>query len=159
MGMPGIMQNPQPFELIDRGATIELHGFSNNARHVRTIHMSDQANAAEQPASPLGYSVGRWQDGNTLIVQTTPIDWPYANRGPVERTRGELEILERFTLGEDQGSLYVMTITDLDLYRHNYVMTITDLDLYTRPAVTTSDKTYLALGESMSDVVSTDCQR
>ena len=146
MAMPDIMRNPQPLELVDRGATIELQGFSNNARHVRTIHMSDQANPAEQPASPLGYSVGRWQDDNTLIVQTTRIDWPYANSQPIERSRGVLEVIERFTLSEDQGGL-------------NYVMAVTDLDVYTRPAVTTSDKTYLALGELMSDLVLTDCPR
>ena len=146
MGMPGIMSNPQPFEFVDSGATIKLNGFSNNARHVRTIDMSDQGNPTEQPATPLGYSVGHWENSNTLVVQTTRIDWPF-NPEPIERTRGELEIIERFTLSEDQSSV-------------SYTMFETDLEVYTRPLVVKSDKTYFALGEFTSNLVPTgDCQR
>ena len=72
-GMPRIMRNPPPFEFVDHGSEISLA--SELYDLVRTIHMSS-APPPDAPASPLGYSTGRWE-GDTLIVTTTQINWPY----------------------------------------------------------------------------------
>ena len=67
-GMPRIMTNPHPFEFVDQGARIALR--SELYDLTRTIHMDEAAVPADEPATPLGYSVGRWE-GNTLVVSTS----------------------------------------------------------------------------------------
>ena len=53
--------------------------------------------------SPLGYSVGHWQDSNTLVVNTTGINWGlYSTNG--EPLSEDAVVIERFTLSEDQGT-------------------------------------------------------
>ena len=43
----------------------------------RVIHMTPEAATVQGRApTPLGWSTGRW-DGETLVVTTTAIDWPY----------------------------------------------------------------------------------
>lgn len=69
-GMPRLMSQPPPMELIDRGGIIQLRMEEYDT--VRTIHMSGAEDPETQPRTPLGYSVGRW-DGTTLVVETTRV--------------------------------------------------------------------------------------
>ncbi len=114
-GMPEAISyiGPHPVEFIERDdgdITLRIESDDNT----RIIHMGENARAAEQPLSPLGYSVGRW-DGDDLIVTTTQISWPYFKlEGLVAAPQSEaVEIVERFALDTDAGELaYTLTATD-----------------------------------------------
>jgi hypothetical protein len=108
-GMPSVMFGPLPFEFVDRGATILLRAEIYDTE--RTIHMDRSDPPADEPASILGYSVGRWENG-ALIVTTTHVDWPYFdNLGTPQSER--VEIVERYTPSADQTRLdFHVTITD-----------------------------------------------
>jgi hypothetical protein len=100
-GMPRIMSTPAAYEFLDNGANITIQ----NAHYdpIRTIHMSDAGDPGSQPLSPLGYSVGRWED-DVLVVHTTRIDFPFFDLfgTPVGKFP---EVVERFTLSEEQARL------------------------------------------------------
>lgn len=129
-GMPRLMRNPHPFEFIDEGAEIRI--LSELYEIERTIHM----NVAEVPddAAPslLGYSVGRWE-GDTLVVETGRISWPYFDNIGTPQSDA-VAITERFVLSDNQTRL-------------NYHATVTDPQTFTAPA--TIEGYWLALGESI----------
>lgn len=136
-GMPVTMGAPLPIRFIDEGDSLTLHAVYFDT--IRTIHMDDAAAAPEdQPPSPLGYSVGRWE-GRTLIVETTRIDYPYVDNEARTPQSEAVEVFERFTLSEDQSRL-------------DFQMTINDPFTFTEPA--TRERTYLALEEPF---VALDC--
>jgi hypothetical protein len=127
-GMPLPMYQPLSFEFVDEGATatlnVEYFGI------VRTIHFDDAEDPATQPPSPLGYSVGHWED-NTLVVETSRINYPYFNQGGAPQSEA-VHVVERFALSEDQSQL-------------DFQMTITDPVTFTEPA--SAGRLYVALGE------------
>ena len=134
-GMPRIMTNPHPFEFVDRGSTLALR--SELYDLTRTIHM-DQTVPEDQPATPLGYSVGRWE-GGTLVVETTRVSWPYFDNIGTPQS-DSVSYVERFTPGEDGRRL-------------NYRLVVTDPATFTEPAV--YERYWLDLGE---DLQRYDCQ-
>ena len=135
-GMPDLMDSPYPIEFVRHGSWTELRAIGNYQLGSRMVHMSGPADPAQRAGSPMGYSVGHWE-GNTLVVHTTHIDWPYFdNRGTPQSSA--IEILERFVLSEDQSRL-------------EYEMTVTDSELFTRSAVVTKAESYAALGEAMPE--------
>ena len=108
-GMPATMGNPYPLQFVPVGENIEIHAEEFDV--VRTIHMNGSADA-NAPASPLGYSVGQWEDDNTLVISTTNINWPYFNRVGVSQSDA-VTVQERFVLDDDAGRLnYALTVTD-----------------------------------------------
>ena len=84
--------------------------------------------AHDPSPSVLGYSTGRW-DGESLVVTTTHIDWPWFDQTGVRQTEA-IELLERFTLSEDG-------------LRLNYSVTATDPATFTEPVVLTRDWIWL----------------
>jgi hypothetical protein len=66
------------------------------------------------PYTPLGYSAGRW-DGDSLVVTTTHIDWPYFELYGlvgVPQSRA-MRIVERFTPSDDNTTVrYDFAATD-----------------------------------------------
>lgn len=128
-GMPGPMVQPLSHEFVDNGSTITL-----NVEYfgiARVIHMDDAVDSETVPPSPLGYSVGRW-DGNTLVIETTRINFPYFNSAGAPQSEN-VRVVERFALSDDQGEL-------------DFSITITDPVTFTEPA--TAGRLYVALGES-----------
>jgi hypothetical protein len=116
-GMPGVIVNPYPVEFVDRGDEIVLRIEEWDA--VRRIHMTqDGDNRA--PATPLGHSVGHWED-ETLVVRTTNISWPYYDDLGTPQSEA-MEVEERFTLAENG-------------IRLEYVQTAFDPLTFTEPAV------------------------
>ena len=108
-GMPGIMDNPFPMEVAQQNDDIVLRMEEWDV--VRTIHMSGNENPASQPASPLGYSIGHWEE-DTLVVTTTRVDWPFFDDVGTPQSEAT-EILERFSLSADASRLdYTITVTD-----------------------------------------------
>lgn len=104
-GMPAIIGNPYPRDFIDRGDAILMRLEEYDA--VRTIHLDE--NAADI-GSPLGHSIGRWEDGE-LVVTTTNISSRKFRLGiPLS---DDLELVERYTPSDDGSRLYYhTTITD-----------------------------------------------
>lgn len=127
-GMPLPMYQPLSLEFVDEGETVTL-----NVEYfgiARTIHLEGAEDPATQPPSPLGYSVGHWE-GNTLVVDTSRINYPYFNSGGAPQSEA-VHVVERFTLSEDQSQL-------------NFQMTIRDSVTFTEPA--SAGRLYVALGE------------
>jgi hypothetical protein len=109
-GMPAIIRQPFPIELVDRGDTIEMKLEEYDTR--RTIHMRAAA-TADAPRTPLGYSTGTW-DGSTLVVETTRLDEPYLNNTGVPMGPNA-KLVERFSPSADGSRLsYTIVITDPD---------------------------------------------
>lgn len=114
-GMPFAMRNRFPIEFIAQPETIVLRLEMWDI--TRTIHMGEDAAGGSRQASPLGYSVGRWDDGS-LVVTTRDINWPYFDEiGTLQSSAIGVE--ERFTLSEDEAALeYQITITDPNTLSH-----------------------------------------
>ena len=114
-GMPEAMTyiGPHPVEFVELSdGDIEIRIESDD--NVRVVHMSEDASAAGQPPSALGYSIGRWED-DVLVVTTTRLNWPYFKVfGLVAAPQSEsMEIVERFELDRAEGTLtYSFTATD-----------------------------------------------
>jgi hypothetical protein len=120
-GMPLIMEQPLPMEIIRDGDNVVLRIEEYDLR--RTIHIGETAAPAGTPFTLLGYSWGWWESPtggegepwapeSTLVVRTTHIGFPWLNqRGiPLSRAAG---IEERFTMIEDGAFMdYQMTVTD-----------------------------------------------
>jgi uncharacterized protein DUF6152 len=109
-GMPYIMEQPYPIELVDNGDEILLKMEEYDTR--RPIIMTPRnAVARERARSRLGTSFGRW-DGKTLVVETVDIDYPYLN-GTGIPLGSDARTEERFALNADGSRLeYTLTVTD-----------------------------------------------
>jgi hypothetical protein len=109
-GMPITMKAPTPIEFVDNGNTITFR--SQYFDSVRTIHLNDSGpRAANEPATPLGYSAGHW-DKDTLVVETRRISHRYFDVSGTPQSEA-VAVHERFTLSADQSRLdFQMTITD-----------------------------------------------
>ena len=108
-GMPGIMDNPYPIEFVADGDDIELRVEEWSV--VRTIHMAGYDDPESQVFTRQGYSVGRWE-GDTLVVQTAKIDWPFFDDVGTPQSM-DVDIVERFALSPDASRLdYEITVTD-----------------------------------------------
>tara|TARA_B100001250_G_scaffold290868_1_gene252610 strand:- start:2565 stop:3599 length:1035 start_codon:yes stop_codon:yes gene_type:complete len=131
-GMPSTMNmNPHPIEFTDRGDTIEL--FLEENAILRTIYLDQDIEDEDQPYSPLGFSSGHWEDQNTLVVETSRIDFPNFDRDGTPQSRN-INIHETFTVSDDQTRL-------------NYKMIVNEPLIFTDNA--TIDIYWLALGEQV----------
>jgi hypothetical protein len=113
-GMPRVMLRSGPYAIrfVERGADLVLQ---NEWFEIdRTIHMDGREPPADAPYTPLGYSAGRW-DGETLVITTTHIDWPYFELYGlvgVPQSRA-MRIVERFTPSDGGAALrYDFSATD-----------------------------------------------
>lgn len=136
-GMPTVMNWVYPFEFSQVDAdTIMLRNEYFNLE--RTIHMAPASAPEDLAPSRLGYSIGHWEDdGRSLFVETTRINWPYYDTIGTPLTP-DVEIAERFTLSDDQSAL-------------TYHQTVTDPATFTEPAIHESD--HIALGETIEPFV------
>lgn len=108
-GMPEPMAGPHPIQFIDRGDKLELLIAEFDIR--RTIHLDVDAIPGSTKPTKQGYSRGKWL-GDTLEVHTSRVDWPlYDSLGTPQSP--DVEIVERFTLSDDQRRLdYQITVAD-----------------------------------------------
>jgi hypothetical protein len=114
-GMPQIITRSGRYAIrfVRAGDDIVLE---NEYRDIdRLIHMTGAARAAERLApTPLGWSSGKW-DGESLVVTTTAIDWPYFQLYGLEGVpqSTEMTLVERFTPSADGTQLtYDISATD-----------------------------------------------
>jgi hypothetical protein len=105
-GMPRVMTvvGYRPIEFEQDGDDILLH--SENFNLTRSIHMNSEADVSAIEATPLGYSTGEW-DGNTLVVTTTRVSWPFFDLPPLIAIpqSEETKIVERFELDDVNDTL------------------------------------------------------
>ena len=80
--------------------------------------MGPDAEANRPPKSQVGaygdvgYSVGHWEDGKTLVILTTGMNFPYYDQSGLAQT-ADAEVVERWTLNDAGDELqFEMTITD-----------------------------------------------
>ena len=107
-GMPAIMEQPYPMAFEDHGDTILMRIEEYDL--TRTIRMRETGGNDAAP-SPLGYSVGRWND-DTLVVETTRTNWGHFNTVGIPLTEGA-RIVERFIPSADGLRLdYRLSVTD-----------------------------------------------
>ena len=120
-GMPTIMQQPFPIEFVDRGD--EIHLRIEEYDLVRVISMGDEGSELSVPPTILGDAVGRWE-GDTLVVTTTNLGWPYSF-GQIGIPQSEsVELTERFSVVDDGGRLeYEITSTDPETFSEPLTLT------------------------------------
>ena len=108
-GMPAIMDLGTPMEFIQEGLDIVLYLEEQDS--VRRIHMAAAEASADPEPTPMGYSVGRWED-ETLVVMTSAVNWPWFDQSGVPQTDAA-QFVERFTPSGDGRILtYEITVTD-----------------------------------------------
>lgn len=108
-GMPLIMEQPLPMEILKRGSDIAIRIEEYDL--TRLIHMTQAATPAGTAATSLGYSVGHFE-GATLVVTTDHISWTHFNQAGIPQSDQSV-ITEHFTSTEDGSVLaYAMTIKD-----------------------------------------------
>ena len=119
-GMPSAMAQPYPIQLINSEDEIVLKIEEYDA--TRNITLSNSHDVSGIETSNLGYSTGRW-DGDTLVVTTTKISFPYFNvlAAPKAISQSkDMHVVETFKLRG--GGAYL-----------DYTMTVTDPATFTRP--------------------------
>jgi hypothetical protein len=113
-GMPRVMTRSGPYaiRIVERDGDLILQ---NEWFEIdRLIHMDGRPRAADTPYTPLGYSVGTWE-GDTLVVTTTHIDWPFFQLYGLEGVpqSRSMRFVERFTPDVDSAELvYDISATD-----------------------------------------------
>ena len=109
-GMPTIMEQPYPMQFLRQGDDIILHMEEYDT--LRMFHMDPNVTDEDQPATKLGFSTGRWENDNTLMVRTTKVNWPWFDVVGIPQSQNS-EIMETYTLSEDGSRLdYSLTVTD-----------------------------------------------
>ena len=121
-GMAFIMENPYPMEFVDEGDRILL--YIEEYDLVRIFYMTQEAVPANPEPSLLGHSVGHWE-GDTLVVETTHINYPHFDKTGIPQTEA-VRNLERFAVNEEGSRLeYSVTVTDPAIFTEPVVMTKT----------------------------------
>jgi hypothetical protein len=106
-GIPTHMFDPTPMEITDGGDRIHIQTLEYNVK--RVVYLTDDR--PEPTPLNVGYSVGRWE-GDTLIVETTHIDWPYFDPYGTPQS-GQMSYVETFRVADDDSRLdYTIVATD-----------------------------------------------
>jgi hypothetical protein len=110
-GMPTIMEQPYPMEIVERSDTIDLLIEEYDTRRIVHLRGAGVAAAASALPSELGHSVGRF-DGTTLVVTTTKSSWGHFDSVGIPLS-ADAVLEERFTQSADGARLdYVLKVTD-----------------------------------------------
>lgn len=114
--MPSIVSDPNPVRISQQGDRIIIQMEEYDTR--RVIHMGGVVPDSLTP-TPMGYSVGEWEDDKTLVVRTTGVALPQRGSAAVGlRLQTEaIEIVERFVVNEAGSRLdYSQTVIDPAIY-------------------------------------------
>ena len=126
-GLPRVNHGPHPHQFIDGGDRILF--VSEEFDISRTFHLDSAGNPEDQPFSPLGYSVAKWENENTLSVETTRVNFPYMDLGGNGQSE-QVKLVERYVLSDDESRMdYTVTITDPVMLTAPYIKTGVWIDL------------------------------
>jgi hypothetical protein len=107
-GMPSMLDNPYPMEMVDMGDHIRMRLEEWEAE--RRIYMNGSL-PADHPTTRYGDSLGRWEDG-VLVIETRNIDYPYFDDAGVPMSDA-MVVTERYELNEDGTRLdWTATMND-----------------------------------------------
>ena len=108
-GMPDAMFDPVQMDIVNEGDRIILHIEQYDTR--RIVYMDREAAPAEPVPSDTGHSTGRWE-GDTLVVTTTHIGWPYYTEIGMPQSE-QASYVERFSISDGGNRLdYSIVIDD-----------------------------------------------
>lgn len=124
-GMPDSAFDPVPMQIRDLGDRVEIESSEYNT--TRTIYL-DSSTAPEPELAATGYSTGRWV-GDTLVVTTTHIDWPYWSEWGLPQS-DQATVVETYSVS-DGGT------------RLNLAVTVIDPVIYTRPFTVTRSRIWI----------------
>ena len=97
-GMPRVISRSggHPIRFVERGGDIVL--MNEYFALDRVVHMDPESDVSGLAPTPLGHSTARW-DGESLVVTTTGIDWPWFQLYGLEGVPQSpaMRIVERFT--------------------------------------------------------------
>lgn len=121
-GMPRLMANPFPMEIIDTPTKVVM--LFEYKSQIRRIYLDrDHPDPDDYDASFDGHSVGRWE-GDTLVVDTTNIR---NDNGKLIQITGiehsdQLHIFEKFKLIEPDRLQYELTMIDPKVFTKPWTM-------------------------------------
>ena len=133
--MPTILGHPYPFEIIrDGDERLLMHYEVNNLE--RVVHLGMDAHPADIGPTPLGHSMGRFENGD-LIIKTAKFSHVRWGNGTGVDSGEQKTTVERYRLSEDGKSL---TLT----------FTMEDPEYLTEP-VTIENRYSLTAGYELQD--------
>ncbi len=112
-GMPVAMDTPFPiaFEEGDGQILLRIEQWDG----LRTIHMESGTAGEDPDDSLMGHSLGRWE-GQTLVVETTNMSWPYVDEFGTPKSDA-YSLVERFSFSGDSTAMtWEATATDPATY-------------------------------------------
>jgi hypothetical protein len=109
-GLPRIFGAPYDVDVVDAGSHYLMTHVEHNTP--RRIWMDGRQAPEDAPATPMGYSVGRWQ-GRDLIVETTHLSAAWLDGSGLPMSGDGTRIVERYRVSDDGLSIdRTMTIYD-----------------------------------------------
>ena len=148
-GLPRIFGAPYHADIVDVGDHYLVIYVEHNTP--RRIWMDGRSAPAETPPTPMGFSVGRWED-NVLVVETTHLSPVWLDGSGLPMSGQGTRIVERYVSSED-GLMIDRTMTIHDSYyteplvRQRYSAREDDIDL-TEQAPCDPDSYYRDLAAS-----------
>jgi hypothetical protein len=111
-GLPRIFGAPYNADIVDAGNHYLMIYLEHNTP--RRIWMDGRAPPPDTPSTPMGFSVGRWEDG-ALVVETTHLAAAWLDGSGLPMSGEGTRIVERYVPGED-GLTLDRTMTVYDPY-------------------------------------------
>jgi hypothetical protein len=109
-GLPRIFGAPYNMDIVDAGSHYLMVFIEHNTP--RRIWMDGRRPAADTPATPMGFSVGRWE-GEVLVVETTHLTPAWLDGSGLPMAGDGTRIVERYEFGSDRLTIdRIMTIHD-----------------------------------------------
>jgi hypothetical protein len=148
-GLPRIFGAPYHADIVDVGDHYLMVYIEHNTP--RRIWMDGRTAPPDTPRTPMGFSVGRWEDG-VLVVETTHLSPAWLDGSGLPMSGEGTRIVERYAPGED-GLTIDRTMTIYDPYyteplvRQRYSARDDDIDL-TEQAPCDPDSYYRDLAAS-----------
>jgi hypothetical protein len=136
-GLPRIFGAPYNMEIVDAGTHYLMVFVEHNTP--RWVWMDGRSAPPDHPATPMGFSVGRWE-GNVLVIETTHLTAAWLDGSGLPMSGEGTRIVERYTPSED-GLSMERTMTVYDPY-------------YTEPLVRTR---FSARGDDVAIVEQAPC--
>ena len=126
-GMPRANHSAHPHQFIDKGDTMEI--FSEEFHGTRVIHMVDHADPESQPYSALGYSTGQWADDNTLVIETSRINFPVMDLTGIKQS-DQVSVVETYVFNDDQSQVeFTVVVNDPIMLKEAHIKRGLWLDL------------------------------
>jgi hypothetical protein len=109
-GLPRIFGSPYNMDIVDAGTHYLMVYIEHNTP--RRVWMDGRRAPADTPPTPMGFSVGQWED-DVLVIETTHLAPGWLDGSGLPMAGEGTRIVERYELSEDRLSIErTMTIHD-----------------------------------------------